>query len=109
MLKIVSSGFSSAAREAFCREIKKIHALGRKSILIVPEQQAFISESMLPELCAAGGAPLQVGKMAYDTIIVPGCLSHPLQAFDPLAERIRKAVTRNKELTLSIETLSDNR
>ena len=33
----------------------------------------FISESLLPELCPAGGAPLQVGKMAYDTIIVPGC------------------------------------
>ncbi len=33
----------------------------------------FISESLLPELCVIGGAPLQVGKMAYDTIIVPGC------------------------------------
>ena len=33
----------------------------------------FISESLLPEQCAAGGAPLQVGQMAYDTILVPGC------------------------------------
>ena len=33
----------------------------------------FISEALLPELCQIGGAPLQVGKMAYDTIIVPGC------------------------------------
>ena len=33
----------------------------------------FISESLLPELCPAGGAPLQVGRMAYDTIVVPGC------------------------------------
>ena len=47
MLKIVSSGFSSAAREAFCREIKKIHALGRKSILIVPEQQTVMAEGYM--------------------------------------------------------------
>ena len=33
----------------------------------------FISESLLPQLCPAAGAPLQVGKMAYDVILVPGC------------------------------------
>ena len=33
----------------------------------------FISESLLPEQCAAGGAPLRVGVMTYDTVIVPGC------------------------------------
>ncbi|MBR4017704.1 MAG: hypothetical protein IKK11_07820, partial [Oscillospiraceae bacterium] len=33
----------------------------------------FIIESLLPDQCAQGGAPLQVGEMAYDTIIVPGC------------------------------------
>ncbi|MBR6767066.1 MAG: hypothetical protein IKM02_03860 [Clostridia bacterium] len=33
----------------------------------------FISESLLPDQCAAGGAPLKVGEMAYDAIIVPGC------------------------------------
>ena len=33
----------------------------------------YISESLLPEQCPKGGAPLQVGHMAYDTIIVPGC------------------------------------
>lgn len=33
----------------------------------------FISESLLPQQCSKGGAPLQVGAMAYDTIIVPGC------------------------------------
>jgi len=31
----------------------------------------FISESMLPGQCPAGGSPLQVGKMAYDTVVVP--------------------------------------
>lgn len=33
----------------------------------------FISESLLPEQCAQGDAPLQVGQMAYDMILVPGC------------------------------------
>ena len=33
----------------------------------------FISESLLPEQCATGGAPLKVGEMAYDAVIVPGC------------------------------------
>ena len=33
----------------------------------------YISESLLPELNEKGGNPLQVGKMAYDVIIVPGC------------------------------------
>lgn len=31
----------------------------------------FISESLLPEQCEKGSAPLAVGKMKYDTIIVP--------------------------------------
>ncbi len=33
----------------------------------------FISESLLPSLCEKGGAPLAVGEMAYDVIVVPGC------------------------------------
>ena len=33
----------------------------------------FISESLLPSQCARGGAPLQVGAMAYDVILVPAC------------------------------------
>lgn len=33
----------------------------------------FISESLLPELCSSGAVPLEVGKMKYDAIIVPGC------------------------------------
>lgn len=33
----------------------------------------FISESLLPEQCPAAGNPLQVGSMAYDAILVPGC------------------------------------
>ena len=33
----------------------------------------FVCESLLPEQCAKGSAPLQVGAMQYDTIIVPNC------------------------------------
>lgn len=33
----------------------------------------FISESLFPEQCEKGSAPLQVGKMAYDVVIVPEC------------------------------------
>jgi len=33
----------------------------------------YICESLLPELCEAGGNPLRVGKMDYDVIIVPEC------------------------------------
>ena len=33
----------------------------------------FICESLFPELCPEGGNPLQVGAMAYDAVVVPGC------------------------------------
>lgn len=33
----------------------------------------YISESLLPELCENGSAPLKVGKMEYDAIVVPDC------------------------------------
>ncbi len=33
----------------------------------------FICESTLPAQCAVGGAPLCVGEMAYDVVIVPEC------------------------------------
>ena len=33
----------------------------------------YICESLLPSQCEQGGAPLKVGKMAYDVIIVPEC------------------------------------
>ena len=33
----------------------------------------FISESLLPELCQQAGAPLRVGEMEYDVIVVPNC------------------------------------
>jgi len=33
----------------------------------------FISESLLPELCENANAPMKVGEMTYDMILVPGC------------------------------------
>lgn len=33
----------------------------------------FICESLLPGQCEKAGAPLQVGEMAYDVVLVPGC------------------------------------
>ena len=33
----------------------------------------FISEALLPSLCDEGSAPLKIGKMEYDAVIVPGC------------------------------------
>lgn len=33
----------------------------------------FICESLFPQLCPEAGAPLKVGAMKYDVIIVPGC------------------------------------
>ena len=33
----------------------------------------YISESLLPSLCENAGAPLKVGEMEYDAIIVPDC------------------------------------
>lgn len=33
----------------------------------------YICESLLPSQCSVGGAPLKVGEMAYDAIVVSGC------------------------------------
>ncbi|MBO5326978.1 MAG: hypothetical protein J6A84_02525 [Clostridia bacterium] len=33
----------------------------------------FICESLLPSLCEKGSAPLRVGEMAYDVVVVPEC------------------------------------
>ncbi len=33
----------------------------------------YISEALLPELCSEGGAPLRVGGMSYDAVVVPVC------------------------------------
>ena len=50
----------------------------------------FISESLLPEQCECGGAPLKVGEMSYDAILVPGCETLRSSTLDRL-EEFRKA------------------
>ena len=50
----------------------------------------FISESLLPSQCPSASAPLQVGEMAYDAIIVPGCETLRSTTLDRL-EAFRKA------------------
>ena len=46
----------------------------------------YICESLLPELCPAdANAPMQVGSMAYDVIIVPGCETLRTTTYERLA------------------------
>lgn len=56
----------------------------------------FICESLLPELCPKGDAPLQVGEMAYDVIIIPG--SHTLRS--STVERLEAFVQAGGSLLL---------
>ena len=45
----------------------------------------FLSEAALPTQCPAGGAPLRVGEMAYDAVIVCGCRTLRQTTLDRLA------------------------
>ncbi len=46
----------------------------------------YLSESMLPDLCAKGGYPLQVGQCAYDAVIVPPLITMRKSTLQRLAE-----------------------
>ena len=50
----------------------------------------FISESLLPEQCKVAGAPLTVGEMSYDVIVVPECETLRSTTLDRL-EAFRRA------------------
>lgn len=50
----------------------------------------YISESLLETLCEEGGAPLKVGKMEYDAVIVPGCETLRSSTIERL-DKFRKA------------------
>lgn len=56
----------------------------------------FLCESLLPEQCPTGGAPLRVGEMAYDTLILPAC--ETLRA--TTAERLRLFVQEGGRLLI---------
>lgn len=51
-----------------------------------------------------GAHTLTDGSILLGTSLCSGCLKHPLAAFNPLAERIRKASKRHKTITLTITT-----
>ena len=56
MLKIVKSSFSSSGREKMYEEIKRLSALSKKSILIVPEQQTVLAEGVMAEILPPSSA-----------------------------------------------------
>ena len=47
MLRIIKSGFYSAGKERLISEIEKLSAEGKRSLLIVPEQQTVLTEGIL--------------------------------------------------------------
>lgn len=59
-------------------QLENNHSLLTEILLFGMIDFDFISESRLPQLCQRGGAPLKVGEMAYDVVIVPAC--HTLRA-----------------------------
>lgn len=70
----------------------------------------FISESLLPTQCEAGSAPLKVGKMEYDVIIVPGCetlRSSTLERLEAFAANGGKLVFAGAIATLENAVKSD--
>lgn len=46
----------------------------------------YISEALLPQLCEKGSAPLKVGKMEYDAVVVPACETLRKTTIDRLSE-----------------------
>ncbi len=50
MLRIIKSGFYSSGRERIYSEIERLSAEGKRSLLIVPEQQTVLTESVLSKI-----------------------------------------------------------
>lgn len=67
----------------------------------------FISESLLPALCSKPGAPLSVGEMKYDVILVPGCETLRSTTLERLEEF--RAAGGTLIFTGAIPTLEDAR
>lgn len=58
---------------AICKTLDKRFADLTQWLLFGSMDFDFICEGNLPRYCVKGGAPLQVGEMCYDVIVVPGC------------------------------------
>lgn len=76
--------------------------------LSLEEEEEVTLNTVMPCICPMlkpgnGVHHREDGSILLGTRIVPGCLSHPLDAFNPLSERIRKAIFRGKEITLVIQ------
>lgn len=59
----------------------------------------FISEALLPDLCSKASAPMQVGKMQYDAIIIPPMLTLK----DSTVERLTDFARAGGELIFTCE------
>lgn len=70
-----------------------------------PKQTCTDFNTTLPQLCymlkpGNGVNKRADGSIIVGTTIVPGCLSHPKQAFDALYERIRKNLERGNSVDI---------
>ena len=93
MLLVLPYSFQELALTARCNNCKLIEHEGLNATMTC----------QCPMLKPGNGVRGRTdGSIILGTRIVPGCLIHPVQAFNPLAERIRKAVSRGKVITLKI-------
>lgn len=104
MLKIVRCGLSSSAREAFVAEISSLLPSGRRSCLIVPEQQTLMAEAMmsgiLPPSAALSFEVTNFTRLANTTFRSLGGLSG--EYCDP----VKKALIMWRTLTELAPTLT---
>ena len=66
---------SMAETGVICDELERAYEQTAEWLLAGGFDFDYISESLLPELCSEGGAPLCVGKMKYDAILVANCMT----------------------------------
>ncbi len=104
MLKIVRSEYSYSAREAFCREIQRLTAEGKRAYLIVPEQQTVMAEGLMSKILPPS-APLtfevtNFTRLANTTFRTLGGLS------GEYCDGVKKALIMWRTLTELAPTLS---
>lgn len=98
--------------------LRKCKQYGRKMIMLnpgppcgkCPKMEFCCNNSTLPCYCPQikpgnGVFKRLDGSIIVGKHIVPGCLSHPKQAFDALYDRIRKNIERKNQVYLIISSL----
>ena len=76
---------SSAETGTRCDELDRHFSELAEWLITAMADFDYLSESLLPELCERGENPLRVGKMSYDAVIVPDCVtlrSHTLRVLE---------------------------